>query len=192
VSEEFMSGKQTDFDILMNYNVDIRGRTLYLDDAIDEDSASLFIKTLRYLDKTSGDINIIMNCYGGCVSNGFAMFDAIKACSSDVTIKVYGSVMSMATIVFQAADHRIMGANARMMIHRGEIALNDHVSNVKNAIKESDSLETKMMDIYLEKIHEANPDFKKNKLKNMMDFDTYMSADEALELGLIDEIEGEN
>ncbi len=186
------NGKQTDFTILMDYNLDIRSRTIYLDDEIDRDSAGLFIKCLRYLDKTTGQINVVLNCEGGCVSNGFAIYDAIKLCDNEVEIKVLGSAMSMATIIVQAGDKRVMSANSRMMIHRGEIAVGDHVTNVKRAVKESDKLETMMMNIYFEKIKEAKPDFKKAQLQKMMDFDTYISADKCLELGLIDEIGGES
>lgn len=186
------TGKQSDFDILMNYNIDIRGRVIYLDDEIDANSTSVFIKNLRYLDKTGGDINIIMNCEGGDVSCGFAMYDAIKACTNEITIKVYGSCMSMATVVLQAADKRIMGQNARMMVHVGGMEIGGHFNNVKRAVAENDQLDKICMDIYLDKIHEVNPDFKRNQLQKMMEFDTYISAQKCLELGLIDEIDGED
>lgn len=187
-----MSGKQTDFDILMSYNMDIRSRTIYLDDDIDENSASLFIKCLRYLDKTTGDITIVMNCEGGCVSNGFAMYDVIKACQNEITIKVYGATMSMATVVLQAADRRVMSPNSRMMIHVGGMEVGGHFKNVKRAVAENDALDKICMDIYLDKIHEVNPDFKRSQLQKMMDFDSYISAQRCLELGLIDEIDGED
>lgn len=187
------NGKQSDFDILMSYGIDIRGRTIYLDDEIDETSTSIFIKNLRYLNKTSGQINVIMNCEGGSVSHGFAIYDAIKACqSNEVHIKVYGSVMSMATIVLQAADKRIMGEHARMMVHVGGMEVGGHFKNVKRAVAENDELDKICMEIYLEKIHDENPEFKKAQLQKMMDFDTYISAQRCLELGLIDEIEGDN
>lgn len=186
-----MSNKSNDFDILMQYNIDIRGRTIYLDDGIDQDSASLFIKCLRYLDKTTGDIVVVMNCEGGCVTNGFAIYDAIKSCQNEIIIKVYGCAMSMATIVLQAGDKRIIGKSARLMIHKGEMALNDHVTNVENAVKESKEVEKNMIDIYLDKIQEVNPDFKKSQIQRMMSFDTYLSAEKCLDLGLVDEIEGQ-
>jgi ATP-dependent Clp protease protease subunit len=185
------SAKQSDFDLLMNYNIDIRGRTLYLDDEIDEETASRFIKCIRYLDKTAGTVTIIVNCEGGCCSNGFAIYDAIKLCKNEVDIKVIGSVMSMATIVLQAGDKRSMSVNSRLMLHRGEIALSDHITNVERAIKESKKIETKMIDIYLDKIQEINPDFKRNQLQKLLEFDTYMSAQKCMELGLIDEVDGD-
>ena len=193
VSGDIMSnGKQSDFDILMSYNIDIRSRTIYLDDDIDENSASVFIKCLRYLDKTAGDITIIMNCEGGCVTNGFAMYDVIKACQNEITIKVVGCAMSMATIVLQAADKRIMSPNARLMIHVGGMEIGGHFNNVKRAVQENAALDKMCVDIYLEKIKESNPDFKRSQLQKLLDFDTYISAQRCLELGLIDEIDGED
>jgi ATP-dependent Clp protease protease subunit len=184
-----MSAKQSDFDILMNYNIDIRGRVLYFYDDINSESSSLFIKCLKYLDKTSGNIKIIMNCEGGDVSCGFAMYDAIKSCKNEVYIKVLGNTMSMASVVLQAADKRIMGPSARMMIHVGGMEVAGHFKNVKRAVQENDELDKICMDIYLEKINEVNSDFKKSQLQRMMDFDTYISAQRCLELGLIDEID---
>ena len=184
-----MSGKQTDFDLLMQYGLDIRSRTLYLDDEIDENSASSFIKCLRYLDKTAGDITVIMNCEGGDISHGFAMYDVIKACQNEVIIKVYGCAMSMATVVLQAADRRIMGANARLMVHVGSLDVSGHFKNVKRAVQENDELDKICADIYLDKIQESNPDFKKTQVSKMMEFDSYLSAQRCLELGLVDEIE---
>lgn len=187
-----MSGKQSDFDILMSYNIDIRSRVVYLDDEVDKDSASLFIKCLRYLDKTTGDITVVLNCEGGCTANGFAIYDAIKLCRNEVEIRVIGSVMSMATIILQAGDKRSISENSRMMIHRGEIALGDHVTNVERAVREGKEVENKMIEVYLEKIHEVNPEFKMSQLKKMLDFDTYISSQKALELGLVDDILGDD
>lgn len=174
----------------MNYGIDIRFRTIYLDDEISEESASLFVKCLRYLDKTAGNILIILNSDGGCVSSGFAIYDAIKLCINEVEIKVVGSAMSMASIILQAADKRCMSENSRMMIHRGEISLNDHISNVERAMKESTAVENIMINIYLSKIQESIPDFTRSKVKKLLEFDTFMSAEKCLELGLIDDIDG--
>ena len=100
--------------------------------------------------------------------------------------------MSMATVVLQAADKRIMGEHARMMVHVGGMTVEGHFKNVKRAVEEVDELDKICMEIYLDKIHEVNSDFKKSQLQKMMDFDTYISAQKCLELGLIDEIDGDD
>jgi ATP-dependent protease ClpP protease subunit len=184
-----MSGKQSDFDILMEHGLDIRGRVIYLQGEIEASSVHKFIKALRYLDKTVGKITIILDSEGGDVNLGFAAHDAIKLCGNEVEIKVVGNVMSIATIILQAGDRRLMTKNSRLMLHRGEIELGDHITNVKRALKESDEIEEAMMDTYMEKIREVKPKFKRSQLRTMLDYDTFLSAKKSLELGLIDEID---
>jgi ATP-dependent Clp protease protease subunit len=187
-----MSGKQSDFDILIEHGIDIRGRIVYLQGEIEEEKIDKFQKLVRYLDKTSGDITIVLDSEGGCVNKGFAAYDCIRECDNDVVVKVCGVAMSMASVILQAGDRRVITPNSRIMIHRGEIEVSDHVTNVENALKESKELEDKMMKIYLEKIKENKPNFKTSQLKKMLDFDTYVSAQNALELGLVDEVLGED
>lgn len=181
----------TDFDLLISCNIDIRGRTIYLDGEIDQDSTSLFIKSLRYLDKTPGEITIILNSDGGDVSSGFAIYDSIKLCNNEVKIKVLGSAMSVSSIILQAADKRIMTANSRMMIHVGDMEVEGHFKNVKRAVAENEAMDKICVDIYLEKIKEVKSSFTKSQIQKLMEFDTYLSAQRCLELGLIDEIAGE-
>lgn len=184
--------KQTAFDILIDHDLDIRARTIYVNGEVDEDMSAKFIKLLKYLDKTSGDINIVLNSGGGCVTSGFAMHDAIKACVNPVIITCYGHVMSIATIILQGADTRIISKNCRLMIHRGETALEGEYNTVKKAMEEEAVLDKMMCDIYFDKITDVNPNFKKSQLDKMMDTDTYLSAEQALELGLVDEIESDD
>lgn len=188
-----MSNKtDTVFDILIEHDLDIRGRVLYLNGEVDEEMAGKFIKLLKYLDKTTGNIEVILNSGGGCVTSGFAMYDAIKACVNPITIKAYGCVMSMASAILQAADVRVMGKSCRMMIHRGETALDGEFNTVKKAMQEQLELDKMLCDVYYDKMTDKNPDFKRAALEKLMDTDSYFSAERALELGLIDEIEGDD
>lgn len=187
-----MSGKQNDFDILMEHGIDIRGRTIYLQGEVEAPNIHKFIKLVRYLDKTTGDITIILDSEGGDVNLGFAAYDEIKECRNPVTIRVVGVAMSMGSIILQAADKRIMTAHSRLMIHRGQMAVDGHFTDVKRAVAENDEMDKICVDIYLDKMKEVDPDFKRNQLQKMMDFDYYISAQKALELGLVDEVEGDD
>lgn len=186
-----MSSKDTVFDILIDHGLDIRGRIIYLSGEVDEEMSAKFIKLLKYLDKTSGDIEVVLNSCGGCVTSGLAIHDVIKACINPITIRGYGAVMSIATIILQGADTRVISKNCRMMIHRGSTVIGGDFNLVEKAFKEEKELEKIMCDIYMEKILETNPDFKRSQLDKLMDTDSYFSPERALELGLIDEIEGE-
>jgi ATP-dependent Clp protease protease subunit len=187
-----MSSKDTVFDILIEHSLDIRGRIIYLQGEVDEVMYSKFIKLLKYLDKTIGDIEIILNSTGGCVTSGLAMHDAIKACINPVTIKAYGAVMSIASIILQAADKRIISPYCRIMIHRGHTEIIGDFNNVKKAFEEEKELDKILCDIYMDKMTEINPEFKRSQLDRLMDTDSYFSATKALELGLVDEIEGDS
>lgn len=184
--------KQSNFDILIEHDLDIRGRVIYVQSEIDSDVSAKFIKLLKYLDKTAGDIEIVLNSEGGCVTSGLAMHDAIKWCHNPVTIKCYGAVMSIASVILQAADTRVMSKYCRMMIHRGSTEVAGEYNTVKKAMAEEAQLDKIMCDVYMNRLQEANPNFKRAVLDKMMDTDTYISSSEALNLGLIDEIESED
>lgn len=184
--------RQTDFDLLMEHGIDIRGRTIYLQGEVDSTNIHKFVRLLRYLDKTDGDMCIVLDSEGGDVNLGLAAYDAIKECRNAVEIKVVGVAMSMGSIILQAADTRVMTKHSRIMIHRGEMEVGGNFTDVKRAVQESDELDKICLSIYYDKITDKDPQFKMAQLQKMMDFDTYISADKALEIGLIDEIEGES
>lgn len=162
-------------------------------------------------------INIIMNNIGGEVYHGMAIYDAISSCKNHVTIRVYGHAMSMGSIILQSADQRIMTKHSRIMIHYGSFGMNDHTKVVYKWADETKKFDKIMEDIYLEKIqdrkitlekyltligkiHEVPAGNAKNKkisitrkeLQEMLNFDTIIDAETALELNLIDRIEDKN
>jgi len=183
------STKQTDFDILMEYGVDIRKRTLDLKGEVDKEVIHRFIKLLKFLDKTQGTITIALDSEGGDVNLGLAAHDVIKNCENEVEIIVEGVAMSMGSIILQAGDKRSITKNSRIMIHRGDVSLEGNLNDVKKDLSEVLILDKMCVDIYYERILEKNPDFKRSKLEKMMDSNHYISAEEALELGFIDEID---
>ena len=192
--KEFMSTgdkQQSLFDILIEHGIDIRGRTIYLQGEVDSENIHKFVKLIRYLDKTDGEITVILDSEGGDVNLGFAAYDSIKECRNPVEVRVMGVAMSMGSIILQAADNRVMTKHSRIMIHRGQMEVGGHFNDVKRAVKENDDMDKICLDIYFEKITDKDPSFKMVQLQKMLDFDTYISAEKALEIGLIDEIQGD-
>jgi len=185
-----------------DYDIDIDNRTLWLgstnvtedeESGVDAKLSERVIKGLHVLEKNApaGDkeIQIIMNNPGGDVTEGLAIYDAIKQCKNRVIITVYGKCYSMASYILQAADHRIMSKHSSLMIHEGTRGLDEsHPRTVKAWAKFCDYLDNICFDILLIKIRLKNPNFSSKKLEDMLKFDTILSADEALELGLVDEV----
>jgi len=155
---------------------------------VDYAMAERVIKNLHFLDRSEGEITIIMNNIGGDVYHGMAIFDAIKACENEVTIIAYGHAMSMGSVIMQAADTRIMTPNARMMLHYGYGGHNDHLKNLYKHIDELKKLDKIINQIYLEKIKEKKPRFTMKQLEEKMNFDWFLDAKESIEFGLCDKI----
>jgi ATP-dependent protease ClpP protease subunit len=133
-----------------------------------------------------------MNNIGGDEYHGFAICDLIKACKSHVTIKVLGHAMSMGSIILQAADQRIMAPNARQMIHYGTWGIHAHSKTTQKWAQEGLKIDEWMEAMYLARIHEKVPTFPIQKLKKMLDHDTFLTTKESIALGLADKVLGED
>jgi ATP-dependent protease ClpP protease subunit len=227
MSQNYHKFKTDDIDKFIDYDIYLPTRTIYMGSVSSDESGSEIgvnhllaercIKTLHILDTQapSGDkpITIIMNNMGGDVSHGMAIYDAIKDCKNHVTIKVYGSAMSMGSIILQAADRRVMSKNSRVMIHYGIHGHVDHAKITSKWQKEADKFDKFMEDLFLDKIGDRSltleeylraigkeEDIPKGNAKNklikiqrkqlekMLNFDTIMDPYLALKLNLIDEV----
>ena len=190
-----------DLDTFMEYDIYLPSRTIYMGSCSEVEGveggtdylmAERMIKSLYILNnkypKGDGPITIIMNNIGGDEFHGMAIYDAIKDSVNHITIKVYGHAMSMGSLILQAADKRMMSKNSEMMIHYGTWGHNDHSKIVYKWAERGKKFDNWMENIYLEKIREVNPKFSKKKLQDMLNFDTFFDAEEALSMGLIDEI----
>lgn len=189
-------------DRFYDYDIYPETRTIYMG-SIDNDIeygesgtdgalAERMVKGLHVLDSSAkeGDkpITVLMNNPGGDVYHGMAIYDAIKTCKNHITIVVYGHAMSMGSLILQAADKRVMSPNSKIMIHYGYFGINDVPKSVQNWAEESKKINKWMEQTYLAKIKEKHPTFSLKKVQEMCNFDTIISAKDALELGLIDEI----
>lgn len=152
--------------------------------------AERVIKNLHILESINNEpINVIMNNMGGDVFHGMAIYDAIRACNSRVIIKATGYVMSMGSIILQAGDERILTPHSVVMIHHGyDGHATNHVKTVRSWVDFGKKFDELINKIYLDKIREKNPEFKRSKLDNLLDFDTLLFPEEAVKLGLADKV----
>ena len=199
-----LSGKDH-IDILHAYDLHIRSRTIFVH-SVDNDAEgneshvgsamySRLAKNLLLLEnEPAGDggddsIRIVMNTIGGSCYDALGMVNRIEICPKHVTISVYGQSMSAGILVLQAGDRRKMAKDAVLMIHHA-------YSGGTAGHGETDILEAKQ----LEKLHRwqekqlydvmkvKNPKLTMRAVREMHRVNTYLSAQEALALGLIDEI----
>jgi len=184
-----------------DYGIDIHTKTMYLgdDEGSDDDDdeglsirvASRAIKGLHVLDhlENPDPITIIVNTAGGEEMQCLAIYDAIKECTHQTFIKVLGQCLSGGVWILQAASKRLLSANSRLMIHAGTWGLSeDHPAIVKTWVKQYEKDEELSENILLERIWEKQPDFTRDQLREMLRFDTIFTPQEAIDLGLADEI----
>lgn len=160
-------------------------RTLFLVGEIDEEATRKFLIGLHLLDESKGDITIILCSEGGLESEGYAIYSAIKACKNRTTIKVLGQCMSVAAIILQAANVRLMDRYAALMLHHGTqyIEKDAHAKNVERLGQETQRMRMQFLDVLAKRTG-----LKKNEWSRRLEFDYYLSADQARKFNLIDKV----
>jgi ATP-dependent Clp protease protease subunit len=175
-------------ELWLDYGVDVAARKLFWSGDVDSDFAYRCIAGLHLLPGTA-PISVSIQSYGGSVDEMFAIYDAVKAFPGEVTMTVSGYACSAGCIILQAADRRLVRPNAFIMHHVGEGGYgSQHPRNLKLAQKWYDVQLRRMEEILYAKIKEKNPKFSLESFRNRHDWDHYLSATEAVEWGLADEV----
>lgn len=185
----------TDVEHFIDNDLYIPTRTVYIGPTGEDAETNVLMaeramKILHILDSKSADpIEVLMINPGGSFDDGIAIYDAIQLCRSPITIKVFGYAYSMAAVILQAADERLLAPNAKIMIHYGEegLAMN-HPKINRKWVKQLDKDNEWMKSLFLEKMREKDPTVTMAKVDKMLDFDSIMTAEEAVNIGLADRV----
>lgn len=164
-------------------------RRLFISDAIDNESANAVIRKLWYLEITDPGkpILLVINSPGGSVDSGFAIWDQIKIITSPVTTLVTGLAASMGSVLALAAapKRRFATEQSRFMIHQPRLSgvIQGQATDLDIQAKEILKTHDMLIDIYVQATGKD-----REVISKAIDRDTWMSAKEALEFGLIDKI----
>lgn len=167
----------------------LEARRIFLYDAVDNESAAEIIRQLWYMElsKPGKPILFIINSPGGSVDSGFAIWDQIKMISSPVTTVVTGLAASMGSILSLCAapKRRFATPNARIMIHQPMIGgvVQGQATDLEIQAREILNTRDKLTQMYVDA---TGKDFA--TIERAIDRDTWMSAQEALDFGLLDGI----
>lgn len=164
-------------------------RRIFISDAVDNESANTIIRKLWYLELTDPGkpILFVINSPGGAIDSGFAIWDQVKMLSSPVTTMITGLAASMGSVLSLCAapGKRFATPNARLMIHQPLIGGMVKGQATDLEIQAREILKTRgiLVNIYAEATGKSAAEIEK-----AIDRDTWMSAQEALEFGLLDKI----
>lgn len=135
-------------------------------------------------------INLTISSGGGSVTEGMGIADLVANYPEETTATGIGLVASIATVVLLAADNVKMTENAFMMIHRPWSYTMGNADELEATAELLDKMEAKLLDIYTASVikRRGYQNNLKEIITNMMAAETWLTAQEALEFGFIDEI----
>lgn len=129
------------------------------------------------------DIVISMNSEGGAVDQGLQIYNALMAHEGHVTVHVNVLAASIASVIMSAADKVVMNSNAKVMVHRAWTVAMGNTKDFQTMANLLDMLDQDIAAVYAERSGKDAEEW-----LVLMDNETYMTAEHALEMGIIDEV----
>lgn len=162
-------------------------RIVFLGVPIDDDVANIIQAQLLFLESVDSDkdIHIYINSPGGGVYAGMGIYDTMQYLSSDIATICTGMAASMAAVLLAAGapGKRSALQHARVMIHQPLGAAQGQASDIEITAREIAKLKAELIDILVQ--HTGQP---LKKLQKDCDRDFWMTAPEAKEYGMVDEV----
>jgi len=185
VVEKTANGERS-YDI---YSRLLKDRIIMLDTDVNEHSASLIVAQLLFLESEDHDKEILfyINSPGGIVTAGMAIYDCMTFIKPDVRTVVMGQACSMGSLLAQAGakGKRMILPYARHMIHQPSGGTRGKVTDMEIDLKEIIKTKTILTQIYVDHNSKGKT---YDQISADMERDHFMSAQEAVDYGLADEI----
>tara|TARA_B100000809_G_scaffold262283_1_gene312916 strand:+ start:1173 stop:1769 length:597 start_codon:yes stop_codon:yes gene_type:complete len=172
------------FDI---YSRLLKDRIIFLGSAINDDVANIIVAQLLYLqsEEPTADVQLYINSPGGSISAGMAIYDTMQFITCDVATYCMGQCASMGAVLLTAGtkEKRYALPNSRIMIHQPLAGMEGTAEDILIHAKELKRIKQRMNQILLK--HTGR---KLEQIESDTDRDRFMTASEAMEYGLIDQV----
>ena len=183
VIEQTARGERS-FDI---YSRLLKERIIFLTGPVFDGVASLISAQLLFLesDNPSKDISFYINSPGGVVSAGLAIYDTMQYIRSPVSTVCIGQAASMGSLLLCAGapGKRYALPNARVMVHQPSGGAQGQASDIEIQAKEILHLRQQLNEIY-----QRHTGQELDAIKKRLERDSYMSAEQAKQFGIVDEV----
>ncbi len=178
---EKSNNKEYAYDL---YSRLLKDRIIFLVGEINDNTANIVISELLYLDNLNHEnIYIYINSPGGAITSGMGIYDTMRFISSKVITIGLGMCASMAAFLLSSGDERYALPNAEIMIHQPLGGAQGQASDIKIAAERIIKLKEKLNKILADNTNQAL-----EKIYLDTERDNFLSAFEAKEYGLIDDI----
>jgi ATP-dependent Clp protease protease subunit len=183
VVEQTSRGERA-FDI---YSRLLKERIIFINGPIDDAVSSVICAQLLFLESENPklDISMYINSPGGVVTSGLAIYDTMEYIRPQVSTVCMGQAASMGSLLLMAgaAGKRYSLPNSRIMTHQPSGGFSGQATDIEIHAREILSLRERLNGIYVKHTGRTLKDIEK-----IMERDTFMSPEEALKHGLIDEV----
>lgn len=183
VVEETNRGERA-YDI---YSRLLNDRIVFLGEEVNSATANIVVAQLLFLanEDPKKDIKLYINSPGGSVYDGLAIIDTMNYIKPDVQTIGIGLQASMGAMLLAcgAKGKRFILPNARVMIHQPSSGTQGKITDQEIALKEGIILKKQLTEMFAERTGKSVAQVEKD-----MDRDNWMSAEEALKYGIVDEI----
>lgn len=200
-------------EMVQDYNVDPISSHIYLfgeesyihhdngnEPGVEFSMANRFIKNINLCMRANPEkpILIHMKTCGGIWEEGMAIYNAIKACPVPVTILNYTHARSMSSLIFLAANKRVMMPDSYFMFHEGTLGAEGTYKQVQTLAEWEKKGLKRMLDIYVTALSRQGKfkDESEEKIRKMLirkmekKEDVFLTCEEAIQYGFADEIFG--
>ena len=165
----------------------LKDRIIFLGTPITDDIANVIVAQLLFLESEDPDkdVHLYINCPGGSVSAGLAIYDAIQVIRSRVKTYCIGQCASMGAWILASAPKgfRYALANSRVMIHQPLGAATGQATDIDIRAKEISSIKKKMIELLSKHTSQSIA-----KITEDIDRDFFMNAQQAKDYGIVDHI----
>ena len=165
----------------------LRERIIFLGSEIDDDVANSIVAQLLLLDSENPDKDIMLyiNSPGGVITAGMAIYDTMKLIKADVSTICLGQAASMGAFLLSAGTKgkRLALPNARIMIHQPLGGAKGQATDIEIEAKEILRMKTMLSTLMAEHTGQTV-----ERIKQDTERDNFMTAQQALEYGLIDKV----
>ncbi|CUW40702.1 ATP-dependent Clp protease proteolytic subunit (Endopeptidase Clp) (Caseinolytic protease) (Protease Ti) (Heat shock protein F21.5) [Magnetospirillum sp. XM-1] len=165
----------------------LKERIIFLTGQVYDEVASLICAQLLFLESENPnkDIAFYINSPGGVVTSGLAMYDTMQYIRPHVSTVCIGQAASMGSLLMTAGEKgkRFSLPNARIMVHQPSGGAQGQATDIEIQAREILALRARLNNIYVQ--HTGQP---LDVIEKVMERDKFMTAEEAKEFGLIDEV----
>ena len=165
----------------------LKERIIFISGPVEDAVAGLVTAQLLYLEAENPkkDISLYINSPGGVVTSGLAMYDTMQYIRPEVSTMCIGQAASMGSLLLAAGapGKRYLLPNSRVMVHQPSGGFQGQASDIARHAEEIAKIKHRLNEIY---VHHTGQSLE--AVEQALDRDNFMSAREALEFGIVDEI----